>query len=112
KGETPDFSANLQPGIFVMETMTGLDLLEQFRNNGMQLAFVIDAYGDIEGIVTLTDVLEAVTGEFRSDHEAWATQRDNGSWLLDGAIPIPELKDRLDLRAVPEEARSRYHTLG
>lgn len=112
KGETPDFRANLQPGIFVMETMTGLDLLEQFRNNGMQLAFVIDEYGDIEGIVTLTDVLEAVTGEFRSDHEAWAVQRDNGSWLLDGAIPIPELKDTLELRMVPEEERSRYHTLG
>lgn len=112
RGETPDFTSNLQPSIFVMETMTGLDLLEQFRNNGMQLAFVIDEYGDIEGIVTLTDVLEAVAGEFHSEHEAWATERENGSWLLDGAIPIPELKDKLELRHVPEEERSRYHTLG
>src|SRR5690606_27588145 len=105
KGETPDFATNLQPGIFVMETMTGLDLLEQFRSNGMQLAFVIDEYGDIEGIVTLPDVLEAVTGEFYSGagEDAWATQRDDGSWLLDGASPIPELKDRLELRSVPEE---------
>ncbi len=41
----------------------------------------------------------------------WAVQRDDGSWLLDGLIPVPELKDRLGLRAVPEEDKERYHTL-
>ncbi|MNN49136.1 Magnesium and cobalt efflux protein CorC [compost metagenome] len=79
----------------------------------MQMAFVIDEYGEIEGIVTLQNVLEAVTGEFtpRNAEDAWAVQREDGSWLLDGAIPIPEMKDRLELKNVPEEDKGRYHTI-
>lgn len=113
KGETPDYSANLQPCVYVPETLTGTELLEQFRANDMQMAFVIDEYGEIEGIVTLQDVLEAVTGEFtpHNAEDAWAVQRDDGSWLLDGAIPIPEMKDRLELKSVPEEDKGRYHTI-
>src|SRR5690606_5183857 len=74
---------------------------------------VVDEYGDVHGIVTLQDVLEAITGEFRTalPGEAWAMQRPDGSWLLDGPIPVPELKDRLELAAVPEEDTGRYHTL-
>jgi putative hemolysin len=77
------------------------------------MVFVVDEYGDVLGLVTLQDVLEAVTGEFvpRNPEDAWAVQRADGSWLIDGLIPIPELKDRLGLRAVPEEERGRYHTL-
>lgn len=113
KGETPDYSTILHPGVYVPETLTGMELLEQFRANNMQMAFVIDEYGEIEGIVTLQDVLEAVTGEFtpRNADDAWAVQREDGSWLLDGAIPIPEMKDRLELKTVPEEDKGRYHTL-
>ena len=113
RGETPDFTAHLSPCIYVPETLTGMELLEQFRQNNMQMAFVIDEYGEIEGIVTLQDVLEAVTGEFTPSNadDAWAIQREDGSWLLDGAIPILEMKDRLALKTVPEEDKGRYHTL-
>lgn len=113
KGQAPDFSTNLNQSIYVPETLTGMELLEQFRANHMQMAFVIDEYGEVEGIVTLQDVLEAVTGEFtpRNADDAWAVQREDGSWLLDGAIPIPEMKDRLELKGVPEEDKGRYHTL-
>ncbi|WMW80114.1 hemolysin family protein [Undibacterium cyanobacteriorum] len=112
-GQAPDFRANLHPCIYVPETLTGMELLEQFRANQMQMAFVIDEYGEVEGIITLQDILEAVTGEFspRNAEDAWAVQRHDGSWLLDGAIPIPEMKDRLELKQVPEEDRGRYHTL-
>lgn len=77
------------------------------------MVFVIDEYGELQGLVTLQDVLEAVTGEFkpRNAEDAWAVQRDDGSWLLDGLIPIPELKDLLDLKETPEEGKGRYHTL-
>ena len=63
---------------------------------------------------TLLDVLEVVTGEFKTENQenAWAIQRDDGSWLLDGLIPIPELKDCLRWKTVPEEDKSRFHTLG
>ncbi|BAU75782.1 hemolysin family protein [Metapseudomonas furukawaii] len=113
KGEAPDFTEQLHPCVFVPETLTGMELLEQFRASGMQMAFVIDEYGELEGIVTLQDVLEAVTGEFTPNNaeDAWAVQRHDGSWLLDGAIPIPEMKDRLGLKTVPEEDKGRYHTV-
>jgi putative hemolysin len=113
KGQMPDYTANLNPSLYVPETLTGMELLEQFRTNHMQMAFVVDEYGEIEGIVTLQDVLEAVTGEFtpRNAEDAWAVQREDGSWLLDGAIPLPEMKDRLELDTLPEEDKGRYHTL-
>jgi putative hemolysin len=113
KGGHADLTAQLTPAVYVPESLTGMDLLEQFRASDTQMVLVIDEYGEINGLVTMQDVLEAVTGEFkpRSPAEAWAVQRDDGSWLLDGLIPIPELKDRLGLKSVPEEDRGRYHTL-
>jgi putative hemolysin len=113
RGGKADLTHQLQTPVFVPESLTGMELLEQFRASSTHTVFVIDEYGEVQGMVTLQDVLEAVTGEFQphSLEEAWAVQREDGSWLLDGLIPVPELKDRLDLKAVPEEERGRYHTL-
>ena len=113
KGGQPDIASQLQSPVFVPETLTGMELLEQFRASGSHMAFVIDEYGEVQGLVALQDVMEAVTGEFRPDRQedAWAVQREDGSWLLDGLIPLPELKDLLELREVPEEDKGRYHTL-
>ncbi len=113
KGGKPDLTQQLQTPVFVPESLTGMELLEQFRASSTHTVFVIDEYGEVQGMVTLQDVLEAVTGEFQSHSldEAWAVQREDGSWLLDGLIPVPELKDRLELKSVPEEERGRYHTL-
>ncbi|MBS3935449.1 MAG: HlyC/CorC family transporter [Sulfuritalea sp.] len=106
-------AAHLQPAVFVPETLTGMDLLDHFRASNTQMVLVVDEYGEVLGLVTLQDVLEAVTGEFkpRNQEDAWAVQRADGSWLLDGLIPVPELKDRLELKAVPEENKGRYNTL-
>ncbi len=108
-----DLTAQLQPSVYVPESLTGMELLEQLRTSATPMVFVIDEYGEIQGLVTLQDVLEAVTGEFKSRNieDAWAVQRADGSWLLDGMIPIPELKDRLELQEAPEEEKGRYHTL-
>jgi hypothetical protein len=107
RGEKAELTAVLQPAVFVPESVTGMELLENFRSSGGQVAFVIDEYGEVLGLVTLQDLVEAITGEFKPDAagDEWAVQRDDGSWLLDGLIPIPELKDRIGLRAVPEEAK-------
>ncbi|HVL74731.1 MAG TPA: hemolysin family protein [Noviherbaspirillum sp.] len=112
-GGMPDLAASAQPAVFVPEAMTGMALLEIFRASQTQMVLVIDEYGEVQGLVTLQDVLEAVTGEFTPSNldDAWAVQREDGSWLLDGMIPIPELKDKLELKSVPEEERGRYHTL-
>ena len=113
KGGPIDPSKDIHPNVFVPETLTGMALLEHFRASGTQMVLVVDEYGVVQGLVTLQDVLEAVTGEFRSQNQedSWAVQREDGSWLLDGLIPIPELKDRLRLNHVPDENRGRYHTL-
>jgi putative hemolysin len=103
----------LEPPLYVPETLTGMELLDNFQQSHVQMAFVIDEYGDVQGLVTLQDLVEAITGEFRQrdPQTSWAVQREDGTWLLDGHIPVPELKDRLDLTAVPEEDRGRYQTL-
>jgi len=113
RGDTPDLTTSLEPAAFMPETLTGMELLENFRATGAELAFVIDEYGEVLGIVTPQDVMEAITGEFKPQRleDAWALQREDGSWLLDGLIPVPELKDRLELDTVPEEEKQRYHTL-
>ena len=103
----------LQPAVFVPESLMGMELLQQFKVSGVQLAFIVDEYGEVQGIVTLQDVMEVVTGEFKTHRaeDAWAVQREDGSWLLDGLIPIPELKDRPQLDEEPEEEKGRYNTL-
>ena len=107
-GEQP-----LEQPLYVPETLTGMELLDNFRESHVQMAFVIDEYGEVQGLVTLQDLVEAITGEFRprDPQTSWAVQREDGSWLLDGHIPVPELKDRLQLATVPEEDRGRYQTL-
>jgi putative hemolysin len=103
----------MQPAVFVPETLTGMELLEHFRGSSVQMVFVVDEYGVVQGVITLRDVLEAITGEFNSpsSEDSWAVQREDGSWLIDGLIPVPELKDRLALKGLPDEDRGRYNTL-
>ncbi len=113
KGGLTEFTSQLQPCVYVPETLTGMELLDHFRTSGTQMVFVVDEYGEIQGLVTLQDMLEAVTGEFvpRNSEDSWAVERADGSWLLDGLIPVPELKDTLELKSVPEEDKGLYHTL-
>ena len=105
--------AQAVPAAFVPETLSGMELLEQFRRQSQRVVFVVDEYGVVQGLVTPRDVLEAITGELRPDvqGEAWATPRDDGSWLLDGLMPVAELKARLLIRELPEEDRGRYNTV-
>jgi putative hemolysin len=113
QGQAPDLQALLKPPVFVPETLSGMELLEHFRTSRADLVFVVDEYGAVQGVISERDVLEAITGEFAgtSDEDAWAVQRSDGSWLIDGLIPVPELKDRLELKELPDEERGRYNTL-
>lgn len=113
KNSATDLTTELQPCVYVPESLTGMELLEQFRTSDAQMVIVIDEYGEIQGLITLQDILEAVTGELKPHNaeNAWAIQREDGSWLLDGLVPIPELKDRLNLKTTPEENTGGYLTL-
>ncbi len=108
-----DLLSLCQPPLYVPESLNGMELLNAIRSSRTEMAMVVDEYGDIQGIVTAQDLLEAITGEFSTDNQedAWAIQREDGSWLLDGLIPIHDLKDTLAIRQLPEEERSTYNTL-
>jgi putative hemolysin len=112
-GQAPDLARLVVPPVFVPETLSGMELLEHFRAASTDLVFVVDEYGEVQGLITERDVLEAITGELAvtANNEAWAVQREDGSWLIDGLIPTPELKDRLGLKLLPDEDRGRYNTL-
>ena len=113
RGQPLSLTDKLQPPVFVPETLSGMELLDHFRASSAQMVFVVDEYGEVQGVITVRDVLEAITGEFTTptDGDSWAVQRADGSWLFDGLIPVPELKDRLVLKDLPEEDRGRYNTL-
>lgn len=102
-----------QPAIFVPETLTGMELLEQFRARAARMVFVVDEYGVVQGLMTPGDLLEAITGELQTatQADAWAHRRPDGVWELDGLMPVAELRARLGIRELPEEERGRYNTV-
>ncbi|GAB4397056.1 MAG: hemolysin family protein [Rhodoferax sp.] len=102
------------PAVFMPETLSAMALLEQFRNKVGRIVLVVDEYGVVQGLVTPHDLLEAITGELQPSvkTEAWATAQPDGSWMLDGTMPVTELKARLDIdQDLPWEDRGRYNTL-
>lgn len=101
------------PAAFLPETLSGMELLDQLRARSGRMVFVVDEYGVVQGIMTPRDLLEAITGELKpgAHTDAWATPREDGSWLLDGLMPVSELKARLEIRDLPEEDRGRYNTI-
>jgi putative hemolysin len=90
-----------------------MELLEQFRERAGRLVFVVDEYGVVQGLMTPRDLLEAITGELQpgTQTDAWARERPDGVWELDGLMPVSELRARLGIRELPEEERGRYNTV-
>lgn len=112
-GQEIDIKTMAQPCHFIPESFSGMALLEHFRATNTQMVFVVDEYGDLKGIVTLQDLLEALTGEFNPPHgdDLMVIQREDGSLLLDGLLSVPELKDCLGLSELPGEKTREYETL-
>lgn len=113
KDDSQTLESIAMPATFVPETLSGMELLEQFRTHVGRMVFVVDEYGEIQGIMTPRDLLEAITGELKTDshEEAWAQQLADGAWLLDGMIPVSELKARLEIDELPDEEKDHYNTL-
>jgi putative hemolysin len=109
-----DLAATLQQPLYVPESMRALRVLELFKQSGTHIALVIDEYGGIQGLVTPSDILEAIVGdlpEAGAQDEPLAVQREDGSWLLDGMLPVDEFKDLFDLDELPGEDQGIYQTL-
>jgi putative hemolysin len=113
-GQPLDVKAVLQEPLYVLENTRTLKVLELFKQTGTQAALVIQEYGDIEGLITLNDILEAIVGDISSGDDVahpHAVEREDGSWLLDGMVLLDELKGMLHIRELPEEASGDYTTL-
>ncbi|MBC7620868.1 MAG: HlyC/CorC family transporter [Candidatus Saccharibacteria bacterium] len=112
-GHVQTIEASVEPATYVPETLSVMELIEQFRTQSSRMVFVVDEYGDLQGLLTPHDLLEAITGELQPNlqTEAWATLMPDGSWELDGLMPVGELKARLEIDELPDEDRGRYNTL-
>ena len=113
EGAADGWYRNAVAPVFVPETLSGMELLEQFRAQATRMVFVVDEYGVVQGLLTPLDLLEAITGELSPEtpQEAWAIPQDDGSWRVDGAMPAHELKARLDIDSLPDEDKDRYNTV-
>ncbi|HZW04432.1 MAG TPA: hemolysin family protein [Anaerolineaceae bacterium] len=114
-GENVDLQTLIQPSVFIPDSMSALRVLDMLKESGTQAALVIDEYGGLLGIVTLYDVLRNVVGIIPMIGQAGspqATQREDGSWLMDGLLSIDAVKEILDIPTLPDETRVGYQTLG
>lgn len=103
----------LRQPLVLPDTLTALDALERLRGDRLGLALVMDEYGSFEGVVTASDLLEAIVGDLgpvEPEEEGVAIERHDGSLLLDGSMPSDELRARLELPELP--AAGTYHTVG
>jgi putative hemolysin len=110
-----DIDGAVQELLYVPETVGAMVLLEMFKKNRAELALIVDEYGDIQGMVTLSDIMSALVGDIAvggEEHDPDAVQRHDGSWLLDGGVALDRFRDLLgtDL-SFPGEDSGAYHTL-
>ncbi len=98
----------LKPAFFVPETMLASRGLEILKEKGTDILLVIDEFGALQGLLTINDILEEIVGEMEMD-EPQATQRQDGSWLLDGMLEVDEFRELFDMPPLPHE--SEYETL-
>lgn len=105
KGKPIDIKSAVQEVPKIPDSTPVLRLLDQFKQSGQHLAIVMDEYGSVEGLVTLTDVMEAIIGdlpEFGQETEEKPVRREDGSWLVDGMTPIDEIESLIGLKNMRE----------
>jgi putative hemolysin len=115
-GEKLEIEAQLHAPLYVPEGVTTTHLLESFRKARQQCALIVDEYGELQGLVTLTDVLTAIVGELPTSdatEESDIVERADGSWLIDGSVAIERLKSVVDIEhELPGEDENAFNTLG
>jgi putative hemolysin len=111
-GQMPTLKEAMRPALVVQDTTTVFRLLDQFKQSGQYVAIVADEYGSVEGLVSVTDILQAITGELPErgrESAAAPVLREDGSWLIDGMMPLDEVENLLGLKAMRGEGD--FHTL-
>lgn len=115
-GDKLEFDRYLRQPLYIPEGVTTTHLLENFRSSRQQCALIVDEYGELQGLVTLTDVLTSIVGDLPSSDvpdEQDIVVRADGSWLIDGSVSIERLKSVLDISdSLPGESENAFNTLG
>jgi len=113
-GRPFDLASRLVKPLFVPQTLTAMEVVAAFKKHRQTIALVVNEFGDLLGLVSLNDIMEALVGDIatvENDQDRDAVRRADGSWLIDGSITIERLKDVIGIEeSLPEEERHVYHT--
>jgi putative hemolysin len=115
KGGPIDLRALTREALFVPDSMPAVQLLESFRGSHKHVALVMDEYGAVEGLVTITDLLTAIVGDLPADAGEAAgsfVSRADGSWLVEGSAAMEDVTAHFGLDGLPEDETGAYHTIG
>jgi putative hemolysin len=110
-----DLKATLIRPFYLPDSMPAFKAIETFKRERRHTALVINEYGGVEGLVTVNNILEALVGDipsFDEKVEEDIVRRDDGSWLMDGMLPLSKVKKALKLKKLPGEDKGTFHTLG
>jgi putative hemolysin len=110
-----DLRSVLRPALFIPESMGAFDVLERLKQKRTHAAFVIDEHGGFQGLITTSDILEAIVGDIPmpdETEEADIIRREDGSWLVDGKVLADEIEELLQVNGLPFEEENLYQTLG
>ncbi len=106
---------NLREVLYVSESTHAMKLLEIFREEQQSMALVVDEYGEIQGLVTISDLMGAVVGRLQAvenaDEDALVVTREDGSLLVDGSLPVDDLRELLGTSELPDAEEGDYYTL-
>lgn len=115
RGQDANIRAIMKPVKFVPETISAMDLLELLQQHRSEIAIVINEYGEVEGVVTLRDILKVLVGHSiptNEDEPSDAIQRKDGSWLIDGGMTLDRFREVMDIKTLfPSEELEHYHTM-
>ena len=116
EGKSFDFANDVGKPLYVPDTLTMIELLEEFKKHRQHLALVVDEFGELQGLVTMNNIMETLVGDVATVEDASQpdiVRRDDGSWLVDGDIAIERFKEAMGLdHELPDEATGAYRTLG
>jgi putative hemolysin len=115
-GKRVDLAGAMARPLFVPESLTAMEAVALFRKHRQTVGLVVDEHGELQGLVTINDIVNALAGDIATVEEAEerdVVRREDGSWLIDGSVTVQRFKEAVGIRAdLPEEELGTYHTLG
>lgn len=112
EGHSVDLEEIIKDSLFILESTPVLKVVEMFKRSGIHIAFIIDEHGVVQGLVTINDVLQSIIGDISLSGEPESVQREDGSWFIDGMLPLDEFKKIFNIEVWPGEEKGHYHTMG